>query len=329
MAQIANICKFLLPPRLQVSKHRCASNLTKEQLFFDTEVQSLLTKMTGLDFEKVFRRRKLGKDPERPIYMFMTGEELEEATLVAKNKAENILKMPPVMEERIRSAKVLEEDKLLTGFDTAKYVFTDISFGISDRSRIIVVREPDGTLRTSNWEEQDRLNQTYFPKEGRRHYVPAMFETENLKAVLEPSKYEYILDRNCLQFEPDHPVYIRTCETVYEHINQHRHYDTLHSTRHYGPMVFNFCWNKQLDELLAHLIWNDRLTEAAQAIQVYTKVHPECKTSALDLPNTSKEDLVRSFAKHEALKAGKVNVALEKLLESRRTTETILSGHGA
>lgn len=65
----------------------------------------------------------------------------------------------------------------------------------SDRSRIIVVREPDGTLRTSNWEEQDRLNQTYFPREGRRHYVPAMFQTENLKPILGPSKYEYILDR--------------------------------------------------------------------------------------------------------------------------------------
>ena len=120
----------------------------------------------------------------------------------------------------------------------------------SDRSRIIVVREPDGTLRTSNWEEQDRLNQTYFPREGRRHYVPAMFQTENLKPILGPSKYEYILDRceiklvyllrfyffkhcrNCLQFEPDHPIYIQTCETVYEHINEHRHFDALHSTRY-------------------------------------------------------------------------------------------------
>ena len=65
----------------------------------------------------------------------------------------------------------------------------------ADRSRIIVVREPDGTLRTSNWDEQDRLNQTYFPRDGRRHYIPAMFQTENLKAILEPSKYEYVLDR--------------------------------------------------------------------------------------------------------------------------------------
>ena len=64
-----------------------------------------------------------------------------------------------------------------------------------DRSRIIVVREVDGTLRTANWDEQDRLNHTYFPREGRRHYVPAMFEVENLTELLEPSKYEQILER--------------------------------------------------------------------------------------------------------------------------------------
>ena len=70
-----------------------------------------------------------------------------------------------------------------------------IQFTCTDRSRIIVVRQPDGTLRTSNWDEQDRLNQTYFPRDGRRHYIPAMFETDNLKAILGPSKYEYVLDR--------------------------------------------------------------------------------------------------------------------------------------
>jgi len=329
MARLVKTYRFLLPQKLTFSKVRCASSVAKEKLFFDTEVQNLLTKMTGLSFDKVFEKRKLGNSPERPIYMFMTEEELEDARQVAKNKAENILKMPPVMEERSRASKVLEKDEQLIGFDTANYVFTDISFGISDRSRIIVVRQPDGTLRTSNWDEQDRLNQTYFPRDGRRHYIPAMFETVNLKEILGPSKYEYVLDRNCLQFEPDHPIYIRTCQTVYEHINEHRHFDTLHSTRHYGPMVFNLCWNKQLDDLLAHLIWNDRLDEAADAIKVYSKVHPESKTSALDQSNVSHEDLVRSFAKNESLKAGKVNVALEKLLESKRTTETILSGHGA
>jgi len=298
-------------------------------MFFDSEIQRLLTKLTGLDDDKVFKLRKLGKDPERPTYEFMTREELDEARAEIKKKALKKLEMPPVMEERPTTSKVLEKDEMLVGFDTSKYVFTDITFGISERSRLIVVREVDGTLRTSNWDEQDRINQVYFPREGRKHYIPAMFETEQLLDILEPAKYEYVLDRACLQFEPDHPVYIRTCQAVYEHINEHRHFDTLYSTRHYGPMVFNFCWSKQLDEFLAHLIWNDRLDEAVDAIKVYTKIHSDSKLSSIDLESCSSEDLVRNFAKFESLKSGKVNMALERLLESKKTTDTILAGHGA
>ena len=48
---------------------------------------------------------------------------------------------------------------LLTGYDSAKYVFTDVTFGVHDRARFIVVRQPDGTLREADGEERDRLNQ--------------------------------------------------------------------------------------------------------------------------------------------------------------------------
>ena len=125
----------------------------------------------------------------------MTEAELAEARAIADRKAENKLKMPPVMEERSALTRTLEEDTQLAGFDTCKYVFTDITFGVPDRSRIIVVREQDGTLRTSSWEEQDRLNQIYFPNKDRRHYVPQMFEPEHLNSILGPEKYEYILER--------------------------------------------------------------------------------------------------------------------------------------
>ena len=157
---------------------------------------------------------------------------MEEAQAEIRAKAEVKLHMPPVMEEREVVSRVLEEDPDLVGFDTCNYVFTDITFGVSDRSRVVVVRQPDGELRTASWEEQDRLNQIYFPTEGRKHYTPQMFEPDNLQEILGPEKYEYILDRNCLQFEPDHPVYIRTCELVYQHVSQHKHFDSLHSTRY-------------------------------------------------------------------------------------------------
>ena len=109
------------------------STVSKENLFFNSEVQALLKKLTGLNYEKVYSRKKLGNEPQRPIYQFMTDEELNEAMMEVEKKANMKLVMPPVMEERSRSSTVLEKDEMLSGFDTSKYVFTDISFGIPGR----------------------------------------------------------------------------------------------------------------------------------------------------------------------------------------------------
>ena len=81
---------------------------------------------------------------------------------------------------------MLESDVMLQGHDTCKYVFTDITFGVpgedssfvgqtilfnlnmlSDRKRLVAVREQEGSLRSATWEERDRVLHTYFPKPGR------------------------------------------------------------------------------------------------------------------------------------------------------------------
>lgn len=43
------------------------------------------------------------------------------------------LKMPPVLEERVPISDVLAEDQILEGTETAKYVFTDISYSLPHR----------------------------------------------------------------------------------------------------------------------------------------------------------------------------------------------------
>jgi len=245
-------------------------------------------------------------------------------------KAMKKLTMPPVMDERPDTSQVLETDPLLVGFDTSTYIFTDITFGVSDRQRITVARDPAGSLRTCTWTEQDRINLTYFPLEGRKHYQPAMFEPDNLQQILGPNKYEYILDRNCLQYEPDNPIYIRTLDLVHSHIVQTRSFHCLDSTRHYGPMVFNLCWTKQQDELLVHLVARDRMEEAVDTIKVYLKLHTECPMAASsDWTNLSSEDLIRRFCKLEAVKTGKISMVLERVLEEKAKKARLLASHGA
>ena len=79
-----------------------------------------------------------------------------------------------------------------------------------------------------------------------------MFKKENLQDILHKDRYHYILDRNCEQFEPDNPEYIATAEAVYEHINLNQGYDILWSSRHFGPMVFYFVWEKKCDDLIGN-----------------------------------------------------------------------------
>jgi len=154
--------------------------------FFNPQVQETLKSLTGLNYEKIFRVSRLGQRLDPPSYSFMTDEELKEARREIKVKALKMLQMPPVMSERKDEVKVLEHDPAIVGFDSARYVFTDITFGIHDRDRIIVVRESDGTLRSASWSERDRMNQTYFPTEGRKFKPSSIFHLETLKETLVP-----------------------------------------------------------------------------------------------------------------------------------------------
>ena len=94
-------------------------------------------------------------------------------------------------------------------------------------------------------------------------------------------------------------------------------------------MVFSFCWDKNLDDFLSHLIWTDRLEEAVAAVHLYLKIHADCKMAETDVKNSTEVETIRSFAKLESLKPGKVNAALDKLLENKDTENQILSQHGS
>ena len=242
---------------------------------------------------------------------------------------------------------VLDQDGAIKGYDASPIIFTDITFGVHDRDRIIVVREPDGTLREASWEQRDRVNQIYFPTEERKlDVVPAMFEPEELKHILGdgncvfhlveqhehdrfisgPDRYDYILNRNCVQFEPDHPIYIRTAEAVYEDVNAHGHYDVLHSTRHYGPMVFYLAYNKKCDDLIVHYLRKKDLDDAACVVRVFALVHEDSEVAGNVLPDISPLDLIRLYTNSDSLKSSKVHLTLEAALEAMEKDQEAVKG---
>jgi len=294
----------------------------KQLLFFNPKVQSLLKGLTGLDNSRIFRVAKLSQKITAPQYAFLTDEELKETQARAKVRAEQKLQMPPVMDVRTPIKEPLEVDDALHGYDAAKIVFTDITYGVHDRDRFIVVRNPDGTLCEAEPEQRDRLNQIYFPREGRKINTPPMFQPDKLKDILGPDKYHYILDRNCAQFEPDHPIFVRTATAVYEHINVNGHFDVLWSTRHYGPFVFHLLWEKKIDDLLAHYLGQKNgLKAISRLLNLYVLFYPDSKHASFKPLPTNYQTTVaslRNYITEESNKATKLNAALETMLEIDR-----------
>ncbi|KAI3354519.1 hypothetical protein L3Q82_019026, partial [Scortum barcoo] len=245
--------------------------------FTDPAVQDILTRITGLDLQKVFRPIKQELKP--PTYKLMTDEQLAQAAEFATEQAKKLLQMPPILPERKPINNVLSEDKILDGMDTAKHVFTDITYNIPHRERFIVVREPNGILRKATWEERDRLIQTYFPKEGRKITPPLLFKEENLKMVFSQHRHEDVLDLCLVQFEPDSAEYIRVHAATYEDLDKHGKYELLHSTRHFGGMAWYLVNARRVDGLIVHMLKKELIQDAVSLVSLFHMVHPHSESA--------------------------------------------------
>ena len=73
----------------------------KQDVFDDSEVQGLLKKLTGLNYQKIFRTQRIGeKIEEKAVYQFLTDQELERIQKETEVKSLEKLQMPPVMDVR-------------------------------------------------------------------------------------------------------------------------------------------------------------------------------------------------------------------------------------
>ncbi|KPJ19032.1 28S ribosomal protein S22, mitochondrial [Papilio machaon] len=184
--------------------------------------------------------------------------------------------MPPVVKVHQPINEILSKDPALVGYDNTKYLFTDITFGVPNEHRLIVERDPDGTLQMSDHDTRKRLNQIYFPIQGRKVREPMMFaDEEKLNSLLEAEKYEYILDRACIQYEPDEPSYQKVTSITYQHVDMKTNYKLLRSTRHFGPLAFYLTWHQSMDNLMLELLQTGVIREAVLLMGLRHAIHED------------------------------------------------------
>ncbi|EDV91018.1 28S ribosomal protein S22, mitochondrial [Drosophila grimshawi] len=244
-----------------------------QPLFTDAETQRLLQNMTQLQLDKVFRKRTVSDNSTET--KFMTTAQLEKEFLQTIVKANKLLQMPPVVKVKEDAQDALiTKDAALKDFADTKYVFTDITFGLRNSERKVVVRDVDGSLSYASLDTRKRMNQLYFPLDGRRSYTPRMFsKPELLQRCLEEHKYEFVLDRLTVQYEPYELEFHQISARVFEHLMESKQFDLLRSTRHFGPMAFFYAWHRCIDDLLYDMIRQDYLHNAVELIALSYKIH--------------------------------------------------------
>jgi small subunit ribosomal protein S22 len=52
-------------------------------------------------------------------------------------------------------------------------------------------------------------------------------DNEKLHSLLDREKYEFVLDRACLQYDPDEASYQRITSITYQHIDMNKNYDMI------------------------------------------------------------------------------------------------------
>lgn len=198
----------------------------------------------------------------------MTSEQIAAEVTKISETAKAFLQMPPIVAAVEDKHQIISKDTALKDFSDTPYVFTDITYGLKNKNRKIVIRHIDGTLENAPQSIRKRLNQTYFPIEGRTLKLPKLFETEHFAKNLTDKNYEFILDRICLQFEPYEQDFHEYTSRVYTAINEAKDFDDLRSTRHFGPLAFFLAWHKIIDDLLMDMIKRDYLSNGVELISL-------------------------------------------------------------
>uniref|UniRef100_A0A1B0DNZ0 Uncharacterized protein n=1 Tax=Phlebotomus papatasi TaxID=29031 RepID=A0A1B0DNZ0_PHLPP len=284
--------------------------------FFNGKIQKLLKSLTRLDLDKVYRRRTVSRNAVE--YKFMTTEQVQQEIENSLRKARKLLQMPPVVQMRDPEYRVLSKDEGLANYTDSDIIFTDISHGLSDFERKIVIRKVDGTLETAPQDVRKRLNQIYFPTEGRKIRTPKMFEPEYLKRCLEEQKYEFILDRLTVQYEPYEKEFHDISSQVYLHVNESKEFHQLRSTRHFGPMAFFLAWHRITDNLLFDTIKRDFLLNGVEIIEL------QCLLNNVQLPAEALFEQLRRLSgqnerklTHLSVEGGSNEQSLKRQIESK------------
>lgn len=155
-----------------------------------------------------------------------------------------------------------------------------------------------------------------------------MFNDDYFENLLVRNEFVFVLDRACVQFEPNNPEYQKITSITYQYVNEHNEFDKLRSTRHFGPMAFYLSWFKNIDNLLLELIETAHIEEANNLLKLYQFMHK----LPLNVENVHDLGAITNYISEYSQKKAPLELAIQayKDLEQQRKQlqEGIKIAHG-
>eukprot|EP00039_Didymoeca_costata_P001120 m.49905 g.49905 ORF g.49905 m.49905 type:complete len:373 (+) comp10638_c0_seq1:221-1339(+) len=210
------------------------------------------------------------------------------------------------------------------------FVFTDVSKSKNDDTRLIFMREKDGTLRTADQDERDRINWKYFGKKGHVKWIQSVFsDMDELKIALGQFAHPYLLDELCKVRSEKDATYIKVHIEVYRDVEKRKCYSVLQDTPHFRGFVQWLVNNDKVEGFLQTLLEADRGNDVGEFLSVYVNERPSSdlakklsvaleKTTKKKLKNATDSDLLEVFQNQNS-KKGKG--ARSKVTEKSKTRQ--------
>ncbi|CAG2121029.1 unnamed protein product, partial [Medioppia subpectinata] len=152
--------------------------------------------------------------------------------------------------------------------------------------------------------------------------------------VLDRHEYEFVLNRACLQLEPNDPKYIEICHTTYEHIVANSQFGSLQSTRHFGPFCYYLAFNSKIDKLLNDYILRESVSDASALVQLFYVIHSQDSQLLDEIHSEVVSDLplIKKYISEESKEKSILELSLQKYEEIQREkaslNEDINRAHG-
>eukprot|EP00056_Hartaetosiga_gracilis_P000874 m.41061 g.41061 ORF g.41061 m.41061 type:complete len:338 (-) comp10395_c0_seq4:75-1088(-) len=188
-------------------------------------------------------------------------------------------------------SKTLSSNNAL-GSKRFDFVFVDTSKSQTNETRNIVIREKDGTLRTSTPQERERFNQEFFAQPWKRLDLPAHCHPTVMPRLLKEFQHKFILDAVVKSVTIERKAYAEMHKKVYNDVVDQGIFHALQDSQHWPAFVRWLKRENKIDVLVRALHGKGRFADSARVVR-YTLAND------LDIPEKvdHQKQLIQDYLK--------------------------------